>query len=892
RIPRADWEESILKMKSVGIQIIATYIFWIQTEEEEGKFNWQGDNNLREFIKLCNKHDVYVWLRIGPWCHGEIRNGGFPDWLLKKGIGLRKNDPEYLKYVQKLFAEIARQADGYYYKQGGNIIGVQLENELAYKTLDKLDHMLTLKQIAIKEGMDVPYYSSFAPSAPDQRDFLTPIGGYPDSPWSSSTKKLVKNVFFFNPLENDKEIGADLFGQIDTRVYGKVPPLSAELGGGMQVTYHRRTKVIWEDVLSIAYTRLGSGLNGLGYYMFHGGINPIGKFSTLQESRATGYPNDVPVINYDFQAPIGAMNDLKPSYYEYKLLHAFVNDFGEQLASMPAFFPQHRVKSARSYDTVRIAARSYNNSGYLFLSNYQRYSDLKPVENFQVSLKYKDALLKIPENPVSFPANAMMIWPFNQAIHDTKLIYATAQLMYKLSGTKDTYVFYGNENAEFVFDDLTLKSIDGNNALFNIQTKNGRRYVTVKQPGRTAILHIESKSGKTYDIIILNKKDTIQSWKHTVNGTDHLILTDADLFVNGTNMVFQQYNKPTFQVMSYPELELQVSGAWTMKTIRDNGLASYTISTKKWSEKPGYQEEKDQFPDHFYLEEEMIQRIKTSYPEPLKNAVKIWSSPSASKTWFRKDFVAGATKDQSVYFAFTADDYANVYCNGIRLDGFTSNTLVSVYNLSKYLKPGSNNLNIEVINNHADGGLHGTIFIAEADRVEAIPTDTSWKVSAVHQKGWYNTNHNNTSWTKASVARPAKKQPVWDNPQPGNLYDQTQRYYPGQKRYSLQLPQRSPEDVKDVYIDLSYSGDMAAIYSDKQLVYDDFNYGGSLKFRVNTLKLMNKDKVDVQLFPVKKTHDVFVEDEFKAGFNNGSKPKIDQVEFIPLYEAVITIKQD
>ena len=26
----------------------------------------------------------YVWVRVGPWDHGEVRNGGLPDWLLHK----------------------------------------------------------------------------------------------------------------------------------------------------------------------------------------------------------------------------------------------------------------------------------------------------------------------------------------------------------------------------------------------------------------------------------------------------------------------------------------------------------------------------------------------------------------------------------------------------------------------------------------------------------------------------------------------------------------------------------------------------------------------------------------------------------------------------------------
>ena len=42
-------------MKLGGINIIATYIFWIHHEEGEGVFNWEGDCNLRHFVDLCAK---------------------------------------------------------------------------------------------------------------------------------------------------------------------------------------------------------------------------------------------------------------------------------------------------------------------------------------------------------------------------------------------------------------------------------------------------------------------------------------------------------------------------------------------------------------------------------------------------------------------------------------------------------------------------------------------------------------------------------------------------------------------------------------------------------------------------------------------------------------------
>lgn len=79
RFPETEWRKELLKMKAGGINIIASYIFWIHHEEIEGKYNWEGRRNLRKFIELCRELDLMFVLRIGPWCHGEARNGGFPE---------------------------------------------------------------------------------------------------------------------------------------------------------------------------------------------------------------------------------------------------------------------------------------------------------------------------------------------------------------------------------------------------------------------------------------------------------------------------------------------------------------------------------------------------------------------------------------------------------------------------------------------------------------------------------------------------------------------------------------------------------------------------------------------------------------------------------------------
>ncbi len=148
---------------------------------------------------------------LGPWIHAEARHGGFPDWLMEKNIPFRTNDAAYLNYSKKYFNAVGRQCNGLLFKNGGPVIGVQIENELVFKSDEMYQHMKTLKEFARTAGFDVPYYSAFAQGPDNQKEFLYTIGGYPDSPWGSSTKKIFKPVFYIKPLEADTDIGSDLF---------------------------------------------------------------------------------------------------------------------------------------------------------------------------------------------------------------------------------------------------------------------------------------------------------------------------------------------------------------------------------------------------------------------------------------------------------------------------------------------------------------------------------------------------------------------------------------------------------------------------------------------------------------------------------------------------------
>lgn len=127
------WEESLRKMKAAGVQIVSSYMIWIHHEEIEGEFDFTGCRDLHHFMECCKKAGIYSFLRVGPWVHGECRNGGFPDWLQnKEGLELRSNDPEYLRYVERYWKQLYEQVKGFLYRDGGPVIGLQIENEYGH----------------------------------------------------------------------------------------------------------------------------------------------------------------------------------------------------------------------------------------------------------------------------------------------------------------------------------------------------------------------------------------------------------------------------------------------------------------------------------------------------------------------------------------------------------------------------------------------------------------------------------------------------------------------------------------------------------------------------------------------------------------------------------------
>jgi hypothetical protein len=559
RYPENEWREELLKMKAGGVDIVSTYVFWIHHEEIEGQFDWSGSRNLRRFIQICQEVGLKAFVRCGPWDHGEVRNGGFPDWLLKKGWKTRSNDTNYLNQVKIFDDEIARQLDGLFWKNGGPVIGIQFENE--YK--GPAEHLLTLKRMGQEAGLDAPIYTRTGWNQPSGRmpfGELVPLYGvYAEGFWDRVLTPMPagywKGFHFSNFCVDDatySEIPGE-GGTLDPPDAEQYPYLTCEIGGGMMNSYHRRILVNPKDAESTTLIKLGSGSTLPGYYMYHGGVNPEGKLTTLMESQVTGFWNDMPVKNYDFQAPLGQYGQIRQQYHLLRRLHLFLHEWGSTLAGMPATMPDQRPHGKNDFDTLRWSVRSDGKSGFVFVNNYQRLQDMPPKKNVQFAIHLPSGPLVFPQAPVTIPSDACLVWPFNLDLgQGARLVWATAQPLTAIDDGNVRTVFFAETEgvpAQFAFETngRAIEALTG-----HITHGENVDLLHDIKPGTKVAARMRLADGSSIQIVVLDQKNSLALWKGNLQGRDRVFLTQASLVLDGDSLRLTSTATADLNVAIYP----------------------------------------------------------------------------------------------------------------------------------------------------------------------------------------------------------------------------------------------------------------------------------------------------------------------------------------------------
>ena len=154
RIPRAAWRQRMRMAKAMGINTIGTYAFWNVHEPERGQFDFSGNNDIAEFVRIAREEGLWVLLRPSPYVCAEWEFGGYPYWLQKiKGLVVRSKEPQYLKEYERYIDRLGKELSPLLVTNGGNILLVQVENEYGAYGTDR-EYLEINRKMFVKAGFN------------------------------------------------------------------------------------------------------------------------------------------------------------------------------------------------------------------------------------------------------------------------------------------------------------------------------------------------------------------------------------------------------------------------------------------------------------------------------------------------------------------------------------------------------------------------------------------------------------------------------------------------------------------------------------------------------------------------------------------------------------------
>ncbi len=856
RVERREWESTLLKMKACGVNIVAFYVIWNHHEEIEGQYDWSGNKDLRAFIQLIHKHGMMAYPRIGPWAHGEVRHGGTPDWIMDKTIMEdRSNHPVYQHYAEEFIAQMGKQMEGLYYKDGGPIIGIQLENEYWFGEKGE-EHIKWIKATAQKHGMDVPLYTvtGWGDTSAPKNEVIPLWGGYPDAPWApdlSISKKT--SVFSFVNERNDSTIGNEQNTQKKRINFSIYPYFTCELGVGNQNTYHRRHIISPIDGLGLVVSKLGSGSNLIGYYMFAGGTNPIGTTTSFEEEQdESSYYTTVPTRSYDFQAAIRETGEINDSYKEIKKVHYFLNQYGEILSPMNTFIGKTDAND------IQMSYRYNGKSGFLFALNYHRNVPRPIQHDVQFTVRHQSETITFPSKGITVLDSTIFIWPVNMSIGSNLLKYATAQPICNIGNT----YFFCKTNAispEFCFDEESILSLESN--LGTVDHSKGKYIVSNVNPSLKTAITIKSKSGEIVNLVLLSNEDSKNLWLIKNNDKNELYISDATLLANQGAIEILS-SKPSILISKFGEERRTKDSHELAEVEKTDIFHTYKVELPSKSITLNIKQ-KPLLDDASWL--------YTNEKDSIKPADVLM------KHYFIKEFsLTNASKIKSAKFYIAPETTCRIQINNNWISEEITAGQLNTIDLAGYLEKGENKLVLEFPMSKGKKAFAGKLIVTyqTADKYE-MTTNSGWMGRIDYMRP---TAYNPTHYARFGTLEPVKIAPkpkVFDSI-PFNTFSE----------WTVQVPENYLEGLNAAYLHLSYTGNTAQLYDGHRLLSDNYSNGMPWNIGLNRLEHpVDGKELKIIVTPLRE-NDKILFDKARSPYDY-SKMDINQLKFIPEYKVIL-----
>lgn len=319
RIPRAYWLARLKMAKAMGLNTVATYVFWNIHEPRPGQYDFSGNADLVQFIRDAQKVGLKVLLRAGPYSCAEWEFGGFPAWLMKiphMHTALRSNNPAFMKPAKRWIMRLGKEVAPLQIGDGGPIIAVQIENEYGDFGSSQA-YMNHLHRIFLQAGFNKSLLYTVNPSHALKNGHGEIPGVYAGVNFAPGNARLALH-----------ELAQLRPGQ---------PLLASEFWTGWFTHWGEpfHTRPTAPQISDLKYI-LNHG-DSVNLYMFTGGTS----FGMMSGASWTDHRYEPDITSYDYGAPLSEAGHPRSSYYAYRrTIEAYL---GHKLPPVPPAPPVEAI---------------------------------------------------------------------------------------------------------------------------------------------------------------------------------------------------------------------------------------------------------------------------------------------------------------------------------------------------------------------------------------------------------------------------------------------------------------------------------------------------------------------------------------------------------------------
>ncbi len=298
RIPKAYWRHRLQMLKAMGLNTVATYVFWNYHETAPGVWDFEtGNKDLAEYIRTAGEEGLYVILRPGPYVCAEWEFGGYPWWLQNNpDLVIRSNNEAFLDSCENYLLHLHAEIDGLFANQGGPIIMVQAENEFGSyvaqrEDISKEEHQaykMTIYNLLKETGFQEPFFTS-------------------DGSWlfeGGAIEGVLPTANGENNVDNLKKAVDKYHGNTGPYMVAEFYP------GWLDHWAESFVRIGAEEIASQTKKYLEEGVS-FNFYMVHGGTN-FGFTSGANYNEEHDIQPDI--TSYDYDAPISEAGWVTPKY--------------------------------------------------------------------------------------------------------------------------------------------------------------------------------------------------------------------------------------------------------------------------------------------------------------------------------------------------------------------------------------------------------------------------------------------------------------------------------------------------------------------------------------------------------------------------------------------------